>query len=279
MTQHFGARLAAAMEHAGPLCVGLDPHPGLLESWDLPDGPEGLRRFSLTVLDAVAGECAAVKPQSAFYERHGAAGVAVLEEVLAGCRERGLLSVLDVKRGDIGSTMTGYAEAYLGEGRPLAADSVTLSPYLGYGSLRPAVELARATGRGVWVLGLTSNPEGRDVQLVGSPSVAARVVAEVARDNAGLEPFGDVGLVVGATLAQTPAALGLDLLASGAPVLAPGVGAQGAGSADVARTFAGVTDRVLVPVSRGVLAAGPAPADLRAATRRWSEELGEALRP
>lgn len=278
MTQHFGARLASVMEVSGQLCVGLDPHRGLLESWGLPDSPEGLRRFSLTVLDAVAGECAAVKPQSAFYERHGAAGVAVLEEVLAGCRERALLSVLDVKRGDIGSTMVGYAEAYLADDRPLAADSVTLSPYLGYGSLRPAVELARETGRGVWVLGLTSNPEGRDVQLVGEPSVAARVVAEVARDNAGLEPFGDVGLVVGATLPHSPAALGVDLLASGAPVLAPGVGAQGAGAADVARTFAGLTERVVVPVSRGVLAAGPAPTALRDATRRWSDELAVAFR-
>jgi orotidine-5'-phosphate decarboxylase len=278
MTVHFGSRLAAAMQQAGQLCVGLDPHPGLLEAWGLPDSPEGLRRFSLTVLDAVAGECSAVKPQSAFYERHGGAGVAVLEEVLAGCRERGLLSVLDVKRGDIGSTMAAYAQAYLADDRPLTADSVTLSPYLGYGSLRPAVELARATGRGVWVLGLTSNPEGRDVQLVGEPSVAERVVAEVAGDNAGLEPFGDVGLVVGATLPQTLAELGVDLRACGAPVLAPGVGAQGAAPADVARVFAGITDRVLVPVSRAVLAAGPAPTALREAARRWSGELGEALR-
>ncbi|SOC54600.1 orotidine-5'-phosphate decarboxylase [Ornithinimicrobium cerasi] len=277
MRPHFGTRLAAAMEEHGPLCVGLDPSADLLSRWGLPDTPDGLRSLGEAVLEAAEGRCAAVKPQSAFYERHGAAGVAVLEEVLAGCRDRGLLSVLDVKRGDIGSTMAGYAEAYLAEGRPLAADSVTLSPYLGYGSLRPAVELARRGGRGVWVLGLTSNPEGRDVQLVGRPSVAARVVAEVARDNAGLAPFGDVGLVVGATLGATPGELGVDVVAAAAPVLAPGVGAQGAGAADVARTFAGMTERVLVPVSRDVLSAGPDAVALRDRVSRWSEELREAL--
>ncbi|MFC5042482.1 orotidine-5'-phosphate decarboxylase [Ornithinimicrobium kibberense] len=278
-TTHFGARLAEAMGRHGPLCVGLDPHPRLLADWGLPDDADGLRVFSGRVLDAAAGRCAAVKPQSAFFERHGAEGVRVLEEVLAGCRERGLLSVLDVKRGDIGSTMLAYAEAYLADGAPLAADSVTLSPYLGYGALRPAVDLARATGRGVWVLGLTSNPEGAQVQQVGSPSVAARVVDQVAADNAGLAPFGDVGLVVGATLPATPSVLGLDLSAAGAPVLAPGVGAQGASGADVARVFAGLTDRVLVPVGRGILAAGPRPDDLVRAVTTWSGQLRRDLAP
>ncbi len=278
MTEHFGARLAAAMQEHGPLCVGLDPHAHLLADWGLPDTPEGLRTFSRTVLDAVTGECAAVKPQSAFYERHGSAGVAVLEEVLRTCRERGLLTVLDAKRGDIGSTMGAYAEAFLADGAPLAADSVTLSPYLGYGSLRPALDLARATGRGVWVLGLTSNPEGAAVQLAGTPSVAATVVAAVRADNAGRTPLGDVGLVVGATLPAAPADLGIDLAASGAPVLAPGVGAQGAGPEDVARTFADVRERVLVPLGRGVLAAGPDPADLRAQARGWTARLRAALR-
>ena len=276
---HFGARLVAAMASTGPLCVGLDPHRELLAAWGLPDDAEGLREFSLRTLDAVTGVCTAVKPQSAFYERHGSAGVAVLETVLAECRERGLLSVLDVKRGDIGSTMAAYAQAYLDDASPTAADAVTVSPYLGYGALRPAVDLARAGGRGLFVLGLTSNPEGAEVQLVGDPSVAARVVAAVAEDNAGLEPCGDIGLVVGATLPPggRPVDLGIDLAASGAPVLAPGVGAQGAGPADVARTFAGLTERVLVPISRGVLAAGPDPAALRDAAGRWSEGLATAM--
>lgn len=275
-TEHFGARLTRAVQEQGPLCVGLDPHPGLLADWGLPDTPDGLREFSLRVLEATTGVASSVKPQSAFYERHGSAGVAVLEEVLREARERRLLSVLDIKRGDIGSTMTAYAQAYLGTG-PLAADAVTVSPYLGYGSLRPAVDLARQHGRGLFVLGLTSNPEGKEVQLVGTPSVAARVVEQVAADNAGLTPCGDVGLVIGATLPVPAAQLGIDLPASGAPVLAPGVGAQGATPDDVARTFAGLTDRLLVPISRGVLAAGPGQDALRERIRSWTGELGSAL--
>lgn len=275
--QPFGERLVEQIQGWGPLCVGLDPHQHLLADWGLPDTADGLRTFSLRVLDAAADRCAAVKPQSAFYERHGAAGVAVLEEVLAGCRERGLLSVLDAKRGDIGSTMGGYAQAYLQHGAPLAADAVTLSPYLGYGSLRPALDLAAQTGRGVFVLGLTSNPEGAQVQLAGEPTVAARVVEQVAEDNAGAARCGHVGLVVGATLSRTPAELGLDLAATRAPVLTPGVGAQGADEHDVARTFAGLTERVLVPISRGVLGAGPEPAALSRAVGEWSERFAGAL--
>ena len=291
----FGARLVDQIREQGPLCVGLDPHPHLLADWGLPDSAEGLRSFSLSVLDAVADRCAAIKPQSAFYERHGSAGIAVLEEVLAGCRERGLLSVLDAKRGDIGSTMGGYAQAYLQHGSPLAADSVTLSPYLGYGSLRPALDLAAETGRGVFVLGLTSNPEGAEVQLAGEPTVAARIVEQVGLDNANANGNGNgngnadldadpddsacghVGLVVGATLPRTPAELGLDLVASGAPILTPGVGAQGADEHDVARTFAGLTERVLVPISRGVLTAGPSPTALAGAASGWSDRLRGAL--
>ncbi|WP_131104997.1 orotidine-5'-phosphate decarboxylase [Ornithinimicrobium sufpigmenti] len=275
--QPFGERLVDQIQQWGPLCVGLDPHPHLLADWGLPDTPEGLRTFSLGVLDAAHDRCAAVKPQSAFYERHGSAGVAVLEEVLAGSRERGLLSVLDAKRGDIGSTMGGYAQAYLQDGAPLAADSVTLSPYLGYGSLRPALDLAAETGRGVWVLGLTSNPEGAEVQFAGEPTVAARIVEQVARDNAAATNCGHVGLVVGATLPRTPTELGLDLAASRAPVLSPGVGAQGADEHDVARTFAGLTERVLVPISRGVLGAGPDAAALESAIQRWTDRLRTAL--
>lgn len=284
--QPFGDRLVDQMHEWGPLCVGLDPHPHLLADWGLPDTAEGLRSFSLTVLDAAADRCAAVKPQSAFYERHGSAGIAVLEEVLAGIRERGLLSVLDAKRGDIGSTMGGYAQAYLGDGAPLAADSVTLSPYLGYGSLRPALDLAAETGRGVFVLGLTSNPEGAEVQLAGEPTVAARVLEQVSIDNANANAnansqapvCGHVGLVVGATLPRSPAELGLDLAASRAPILTPGVGAQGADEHDVARTFAGLTERVLVPISRGVLGAGPDAAALARAVTQWSDRLASALR-
>ncbi|WP_151523249.1 orotidine-5'-phosphate decarboxylase [Serinicoccus kebangsaanensis] len=269
----FGVRLAEAIRSRGPLCLGLDPHTGLLELWGLPDTPAGVREFCSLALEGAAPTCAAVKPQSAFFERHGSAGVAVLEEVLAACRERGLLTVLDVKRGDIGSTMLGYAEAYLGDGSPLAADALTLSPYLGYESLRPALDLARQTGRGAFVLTRTSNPEGTQVQGCGRPTVAEQVMREVHRESAGQEPCGDVGMVLGATVDLV--AEGLRVEDSPAPVLTPGVGAQGADEHDVARSFGGARGRVLVPISRGILGAG---ADaVPEAAARWAERLATAM--
>ncbi len=133
----FGDRLYAAMREHGPVCVGIDPHASLLAQWGLDEDANGVREFSLRVVEALGGRAAAFKPQAAFFERHGSRGVAVLEEVIAACREVGTLCIVDAKRGDIGSTMAGYAEAFLSDQSPLAGDAVTLSPYLGVGSLTP----------------------------------------------------------------------------------------------------------------------------------------------
>ncbi|WP_420107667.1 orotidine-5'-phosphate decarboxylase [Kocuria marina] len=177
------------MTVAGPLCVGIDPHPSLLDAWGLPATAQGLERFALGVMEAAAERCAAVKPQVALFEAYGSAGFAVLERVLRESREAGLLSIADAKRGDIGSTMAAYASAWLSDDSPLAADAVTLSPYLGFESLRPALDLARETGRGTFVLALTSNPEGASVQHVGgTESVAGSVLAAIARENATAQP-------------------------------------------------------------------------------------------
>ena len=135
------------MDEHGPLCVGIDPHPSLLDGVGAPGRRvRGCARFALTVLDAVGGRVAAVKPQAAFFERHGSAGVAVLEEVVAAGRDTGTLVIVDAKRGDIGSTMGAYADAFLRDGSPLAGDALTVSPYLGFGSLDPAVDLALVVG-------------------------------------------------------------------------------------------------------------------------------------
>ncbi len=273
----FAARLHAGLQRHGPLCVGIDPHTALLADWGLNDDPAGLERFVRIVTEAVAGEVVAVKPQSAFFERHGSAGIAVLERLLADLDEAGTLSILDVKRGDVGSTMTAYAQAYLLDAAPLAADAVTLSPYLGYESLRPAIDLAQETGRGVFVLGLTSNPEGAQVQHAGRPSVAERILAGAAADNAGAEPFGHVGLVVGATVGAAIQDLGLDLCGAGGPVLAPGVGAQGGSPADLAATFGGVTGRLVVPISRGLLSGGPSLDSLRHRMMQVRVQMDAAL--
>ncbi len=266
----FGVRLRAAMDAHGPLCAGLDPHRGLVEGWGLPYTLAGLERFTMTCVEAFGGHVAVVKPQSAFFEVFGSAGVALLERAIHGLQDAGTLVLLDAKRGDIGSTMDAYAEAYLGAGSPIAADALTVSPYLGYGSLRPALDLARETGRGVFVLALTSNPEGPQVQhaVRGGRSVAGSVVDGAAADNAeavARGELGHVGLVIGATVGSAVDDLGLDLVAAGAPVLAPGLGAQG-GSAESLRTvFGRALPQVLASSSREVLAAGPDVTALRRA--------------
>ena len=294
-TAPFGARLAAAMDEHGPLCVGIDPHASLLHAWGLPDDVSGLREFSLRVVDALGGRVAAFKPQAAFFERHGSRGLAVLEEVIAaahstgsgsGTGSSGTLTIVDAKRGDIGSTMGAYAEAFLADGSPLAGDALTVSPYLGFGSLAPAVELATATGRGLFVLCLTSNKEGFEVQhavrsedgTAGSTSVAALMAAHAAVLNAGAEPMGSVGLVVGATIGDAVAATGTDLVAVNGPLLAPGVGAQGAGERELATTFGEARRNVLASSSRAVLGAGPTPEALVSAARDAAREATDALR-
>ncbi len=260
----FGRRLATAMDAYGPLCVGIDPHEELLAGWGLPSTADGVREFALRTVEALRDVVGVVKPQAAFFERFGSAGVAVLEETIAACRAAGLLCIVDAKRGDIGSTMGGYASAYVGEDSPLAGDAVTVSPYLGFGSLDPLIERAQATGRGVFVLALTSNPEGAQVQHAreaGGTSVAARIAAEAGRRNAAEleagEPLGSVGLVVGATVGSAPRELGMDLAAVGGALLAPGLGAQGAGVDEIRRVFAGAEGAVLPSSSREILSAGP----------------------
>lgn len=280
----FGQRLATAIDARGPLCVGIDAHPAIMESWGLPATPEGLRRLSLTVVEAMAGKVAAIKPQVAWYEAYGSSGMAVLEETLAAARDLELLSIADAKRGDIGSTMQAYAHTWLSDDSKLAADAVTLSPYLGAGSLRPAFELAEATGRGTFVLALTSNPEGASVQHVGgADSVAARVVRDVEKRNRGLsddtQPARDGivinphGLVVGATVGGALSEVGVDLAEFSGPVLAPGYGAQGATAEDLGVLFQQVRGQVLVNSARGILAAGKNQADLVAAAETATEDL------
>lgn len=279
MSAKFGARLAAAMDEYGPLCVGIDPHPALLDAWGLPDDARGVRDFALTVVDTLGGRVAALKPQSALFERHGSAGMAALEDVVAAARAAATLTIVDAKRGDIGSTMAGYADAFLREGSPLAGDAVTLSPYLGFGSLNPAAELAARTGRGIFVLCLTSNKEGHEVQhAVGSDgkSVAASIAAQAAVLNAGAHPMGSVGLVVGATVGEAVRETGTDLEAVHGPLLAPGLGAQGAGAAELAQVFGAARSQVLASTSRAVLSAGPA--DLATAAATAIGEARSALR-
>jgi orotidine-5'-phosphate decarboxylase len=277
MSTPFGARLHAAVEARGPLCAGIDPHAALVREWGLADDVGGLESFALTATEALAPQVAVIKPQSAFYERFGSRGVAVLERVVATAREAGALVLLDVKRGDVGSTTQAYADAYLDPASPLAGDAITASPYLGFGSLAPMVDAARRHDAGLFVLALTSNPEGAEVQR--ATTADGRQVAGVVLDhlrtlNRGAEPLGSFGAVVGATLGDTE---GVDLDING-PLLAPGYGAQGGTVADLRRIFGSAAPHVLPSSSRDLLRHGPDPAGLADAARRTNDELA-ALRP
>jgi orotidine-5'-phosphate decarboxylase len=272
----FGARLHRAIADRGQLCVGIDPHPALLERWSLADDVDGLARFCQAVVDALGDRVAVLKPQSAFFERFGSRGLAVLESTIRQLRDAGALVLLDVKRGDIGSTVAAYASAYLHPSSPLYVDAITANPYLGIGSLAPMFETARAHGGGVFVVALTSNPEGGPVQRArtpGGPTVAQAVADEISQLNGGAQPFGSYGLVIGATAGDT----GLDLTRVNGPLLAPGLGAQGARPADLRTVFGNDMSAVLPSYSREVLAAGPTVGGLRAAANRVLDECREAL--
>ncbi|WP_040791063.1 orotidine-5'-phosphate decarboxylase [Nocardia paucivorans] len=266
----FGERLRAAVRRWGPICVGIDPHPSLLASWGLDDDVDGVARFAEICVEAFAGVTAVVKPQVAFFETYGSDGIAVLECAIAELRSSGTLVLADAKRGDIGSTMAAYARAWLGDG-PLGSDAVTVSPYLGFGALAPALELAEANHRGVFVLAATSNPEGARLQRVVTAdgrTIAQTMVDEAAARNTGAA-FGSVGVVVGATLDEAP-----DLSALNGPILMPGVGAQGGGADSIRKLVPAASRGAVLPnVSREILQAGPAVLALRSRLRKLSDEF------
>ena len=268
----FGEKLRAAGERHGRLCVGIDPHKSLLESWGFENTIEGLAAFSAICVDAFAGHVALVKPQVAFYEAFGSDGFAVLETTMAALRSTGTLVVADAKRGDIGSTMAGYAEAWLTPGSPLEADAVTLSPYLGFESLRPALDIAQKFGKGVFVLAATSNPEAATVQgccTEHGVTVSQQIVDACAQENSAYQPaVGSVGVVVGATLVTPP-----DLRKLHGPVLLPGVGAQGATAKDVKRITKDLVGLSFPSVSRGILSVGPKVSTLKKAVDNVVKEI------
>jgi orotidine-5'-phosphate decarboxylase len=278
MADSFAVRFAAVRARFGPLTWGLDPSGALLDRWGLGDSADGLDRFADVVLEAAAGTVGLIKPQSAFYERHGWRGIRTLERLIAGARAAGLLVVLDVKRGDVGSTNAAYAEAYLGAGAPLEADALTVHPYLGLDAMDAFVSRAHQAGSCLLVVTRSSNPEGRAVQAAlgaDGRAVEAELLRRIGALNAALAPgeIGPVGAVIGAPPVEPP----LDLRAANGLFLAPGLGAQGAGPADVGRTFAACPDRVMPSASRSLLAAGPDLGALREAAAALAAEVRAAL--
>ena len=273
----FGTRYTAALAERGRLCAGIDPHASLLIDWGLNDDLAGLERFALTAVEGLAPHRPVVKPQSAFYERFGSRGIAVLERVIAESKAAGALVLLDIKRGDIGSTSQAYADAYLDPASPLGSDAVTVSPYLGFGSLTPFVETATKFDAGLFVLALTSNKEGPEVQhatVEDGRSVGRVMLDHLRRLNEAETPLGSFGAVVGATIdGADGAGVAYDFGFNG-PILAPGFGEQGGTPGDLARIFGPANAHVVASTSRGLLRKGPDVAALRDEALRLRDELG-----
>jgi len=267
MTEPFAARIAAVVAARGALCLGIDPHAALLGAWGLGNDAAGVREFGLRCVEQAAGRIGIVKPQIAFFERHGAAGYAALEEILSAARASGLLAIADVKRGDVGSTVDAYGEAWLTPGSPLEADAMTAVAYQGFGSLDGVLARAAQHGKGVFVLAATSNPESSEVQTLrtaAGETIAQRMVTRAAASG------GVAGVVVGATVDL--GAVGIDPETLGrVPVLAPGFGAQGAALASAPVTFGAAIGAVLPSASRSILGAGPR--DLGAAIDAAAREV------
>jgi len=280
MVESFASRFEAVRARTGPLVWGLDPSGRLLDEWGLGDSPDGLDRFVDIALEVAATSVGLVKPQSAFYERHGWRGIRTLTRLVADARSAGVLVILDVKRGDVGSTNDAYAEAYLGKGAAIEADALTVHPYLGLGAMGAFVNRAHDAGSAILVVTRSSNPEGRVIQAAvdeGGVSVEAAVLAEIGHLNASLAPgaLGPVGAVIGAS----PGLEALDLVGANGLFLAPGVGAQGSTPQDVARTFAACPERVMPSASRSLLAGGPDAHRLRDAVTALGGEFRELLGP
>jgi orotidine-5'-phosphate decarboxylase len=278
MGESFAVRFAAARARYGPLVFGADPHGRVLERWGLTDTPDGLERFTDIVLAAAKGTVGLIKPQSAFFERHGWRGIRALTRLVESARHEGILVILDVKRGDVGSTNDAYAQAYLGPGAAIEADAITVHPYLGLAAMSAFISRAEQAGACLLVVTRSSNSEGRAVQAARTATgncVDEQLIKDIGALNASLAPggIGPVGAVIGPAPIEPP----LDLAAAKALFLAPGVGAQGATPGDVARAFAACPDRVMPSVSRSLLAAGPDPAALTDAAARFNAQFRALL--
>jgi orotidine-5'-phosphate decarboxylase len=268
--QHFADRLIAAVRSKGnPVLVGLDPRaenlpPGLIAGEGAEATASGFAKFCAGVIDVVAPLVPAVKPQAAFFEQLGVAGMRALKETIDYAASKGLLVILDGKRNDIGSTAAGYAEAYLGPAgaSPWGCDALTVSPYLGDDSLTPFVNVATARGAGIFVLVKTSNPGGKrfqDIIADGRPlyRYVADHVESLAAQTAGSGGYGCVGAVVGATYPAQLAELRQAMPHTW--FLIPGFGAQGGTAKDCAPAFDTHGLGAIINNSRGLIFAHSRP--------------------
>ena len=252
LTSSFGQRLVDVFAQHGQLCVGLDPSREQLHRWGLQVNATGAEDFCNRVMASAEGLVGILKPQVAFFEQFGADGFSSLERVLRRAQDSGFLVIADAKRGDIGSTMAGYASAWLSSEAPFITDALTVSPYLGADSLEETVSLAKKNLKGIFLLAATSNPEGRELQASKGEfgrSVASSIVSFASKHNPRF--LGSVGVVIGAQ--SDLHSFGIDSVElSNTPILAPGFGAQGAKLSDAKDLFGDLAKSVIYNVSRSV---------------------------
>ena len=306
---HFADRLCAAIDAKGSaVVVGLDPRPESLPPQLLADCraelgattqavAEALWRFNRGIIDAVHDVVPAIKPQLAFYERYGVAGLKAYARTAQYAKDAGLLVIADGKRNDVGSTAAAYAEAFLGApgasdwpaAADFAADALTVNPFLGRDGVQPFVDCAQQQGRGVFVLVKTSNPSASDLQdlrVNGEPLYEhlGRLVESWGEHSRGQSGYSAVGAVVGATWPEQAARL--RALMPHTLFLVPGYGAQGATAADVARCFDTNGHGALINASRSIIFAWRAEpyahryrdTDFGAAAREAAQRMGDAIR-
>lgn len=284
MPESFSRKLEASFSQS-QLCVGIDPHKELLIENNYELNVAGLESFCFDLLDKVSGLVSIVKPQVSFFESYGSAGFKVLERLLTEATSRGLLVIADAKRGDIGTTMQAYADSWLSKDAPFICDALTVSPYLGVGSLSPAISAAAERGKGLFVLSATSNKEGKAIQTahVNETTVANQIANEVAQLNkvtaTAKGKFGHLGLVIGATLDRYK--FGLESINHGStelitPILAPGFGAQGALLSQARTIFGENASNVVYSISRSALRDGMSgvPSALSVDVAELAEALG-----
>jgi orotidine-5'-phosphate decarboxylase len=259
----------------GQLCIGIDPSIDQLLSWGLPASVEGAKSFSLSMLDAAQENVGIVKFQVGFFEQFGADGISLLSQLLSDARARGLVVIADAKRGDIGSTMSGYARAWLSREAAFVCDALTVSPYLGPDSLAETASVALESERGLFVLAATSNPEASVLQSsIRNGKTVARDVLDFA-ERYSVAGLGSIGVVVGATVDDKK--LGLDFSNSlRIPVLVPGFGLQGAAITKARSLLSGYADTAICNVSR--LVAGASPEGLSSRVINAKAGLEEGLR-
>ncbi|MET3589553.1 orotidine-5'-phosphate decarboxylase [Bartonella silvatica] len=268
----------------GPLCVGFDPSHKVLQSWNLSCDYKGLKEFCNILLTAAVGNVGIIKPQVAFFELYGAEGLQVLKELIKDAQEQGLLVLVDAKRGDIGSTVEAYGQAWLGPNSAFKADAITVNAFLGFDALIPMIKIAEETGTAVFVVVQSSNPEGKSIRnaLIGEQTLSVHLAQRICAYNRQVleqnHSVGPIGAVIGATLGSE-AKDTIEQLKNSL-FLVPGIGAQGGTITQLTQQFPQSLWQNIIPsISRSITDAGFNSFDLKTLIHKFAQQAKNTLMP